>query len=50
MECIAFEFVLDFKLERPSSTKSLEIYYADDSSFVRRFAYGNNRKTSVECF
>ena len=27
MECVAFEFVLDFELERPSSTKSLEMEY-----------------------
>ena len=27
MECVAFENVLDFELERPTSTKSLEMYY-----------------------
>ena len=31
MECVAFEFVFDFELERPNSEKSLEIYFADDS-------------------
>ena len=26
MECVVFEFVLDFELEKASSAKSLEIY------------------------
>ena len=34
MECVAFEFVLDFEFEAPSSAKSLDvIYFADDSQF-----------------
>ena len=27
MECVAFEYVLDFELEKPTSTKSLEMQY-----------------------
>ena len=27
MECVAFEYVLDFELERPASTRSLEMSY-----------------------
>ena len=27
MECVAFKYVLDFELERPTSTKSLELQY-----------------------
>ena len=28
MQCVAFKFVLDFELERPSSAKSLEMQYS----------------------
>ena len=28
MECVAFEYVLDFELERPYSAKSLEMQYS----------------------
>ena len=27
MQCVAFEYVLDFELERPTSAKSLEMKY-----------------------
>ena len=50
MEYVASEYVLDFELERPSSTASLEMYFAGESKIVSSFVYGNNSKKFLECF
>ena len=51
MEYVAFEYVLDFELERSSSTKFRDvIYFADENKIFFNFVYGNNNKKSVECF
>ena len=52
MECVAFEYDLDFELERPSSAKRLAsvIYFDDESKSVCIFLYGNNNKPFMESF
>ena len=40
IECVAFEYVVDFELER-------QIFFADKSKIVHSFVYGYNNKTFV---
>ena len=52
MECVAFEYVLDFELERPTSAKSLEIKNllpTKEKLFVALPTYGYNNEMFVEC-
>ena len=53
MECVAFEYVLDFQLERLTSAKGLDMFFSDKSKIVCSFIYGCNNNQIVHhnpCF
>ena len=52
MECVAFEFILDFDLEGKTSAKKLEMQYffLDKNKNVCNFVHGYKNNIFVQCF